>query len=36
MSREEKENQRFLRRLIICAIVLLICTVWILTIIGII
>lgn len=36
MSREERENQSFLWRLIVCAIVLLICTVRILDIIGII
>nr|DAP74949.1 MAG TPA: hypothetical protein [Bacteriophage sp.] len=35
-SREERENQRFLWRLIVCTIVLLICTVRILEIIGII
>lgn len=35
-SREERENQRFLWRLIACTIVLLICTVRILEIIGII
>ena len=36
MSREERENQSFLCRLIVCTIVLLICTVRILDIIGII
>ena len=36
MNREERENRSFLRRLIVCTIVLLICTVRILEIIGII